>query len=323
MAPESLEAPPGRSRARLLLLAALLAVVGVVLIVLSRGASSEPLAIRFEPSGLATADGTVWAASARAGAVVAFDADGHPVGATVRIDGAPARVAVGRNGLWVTDAAAGTIVPVAVATRGGATAATAAGANAARPRVFAPLQAGADATDVALAAGAVWVASAAEGRVYAVERDGASRPLQTGRGPVALAADPRRVVVADPRAGSVTVIDARARRIAGQIRVGGTPVDVALAGDTAWVVDATGGRIVAVDLNRRVAQKSIRVGSRPIAVATAGDDVYVLSAGDRRLVRVRDGEVRSRTPIDAPPTAIAADADHIWVAAGQLLRFDR
>ena len=140
---------------------------------------------------------------------------------------------------------------------------------------------------------------------------------------MALAADPRRVVVADPRAGTVTVIDARARRIAGQIRVGGTPVDVALAGDTAWVVDATGGRIVAVDLNRRVAKKSIRVGRRPIAVATAGDDVYVLAAGDRRLVRVHDGEVRSRTPLDAPPTAIAADADHVWVAAGQLLRFDR
>ena len=109
-------------------------------------------------------------------------------------------------------------------------------------------QRGADVSDVALAAGALWVASTADRRVYALEPDGATNKIDAGEGPVALAADARRVVAVDAPAGSITVIDARQREFAGQVRVGGTPVDVALTGDAAWVADAAGGRLVRVDL---------------------------------------------------------------------------
>jgi DNA-binding beta-propeller fold protein YncE len=216
------------------------------------------------------------------------------------------------GGLWAADAAAGAVVPVQLRP----------------PRIFASLQPGADANDVALADGALWIASSADGRVYVLEPGGgAPRVLPAGRSPVALAADGARVVAVGDRDGALAAFDARARRSLGvPVEVGGAPVDVALAGDTAWVADAAGGRIVSVDLRARRVTGAVAVGRRPVALAVAGEDVYVVSAGDRTLLRVRDGEVRSRRELDGEPGAIAVDDRYVWVTVpsdDELLRFER
>ena len=84
----------------------------------------------------------------------------------VRPGGAPVRLALGALGLWVADAAAGAVIPMQLRP----------------PRTFASLQPGADANDVVLAGGAVWIASSADGRVYVIEPGGgAARPLPAGR----------------------------------------------------------------------------------------------------------------------------------------------
>jgi DNA-binding beta-propeller fold protein YncE len=208
----------------------------------------------------------------------------------------------------VADAAAGAVIPMQLRP----------------PRTFPSLQPGADASDVVLAGGAVWIASSADGRVYVVEPGVATaRPLPAGVSPVALAADERRVVAADDRGGTLTTFDARTRAVTGSpVRVGGALVDVALAGETAWVADAAGGRIIAV--RGGAVTDSVAVGRRPVALATAGEDVYVLTADD--LVRVRDGEVRARRSVGAEAAALAVDADHVWVASpatDEVLRFER
>jgi DNA-binding beta-propeller fold protein YncE len=305
-----------RSRGRLAALAALLAAVGAVLLVLS-GRDGAPLAIRMAPpAGLAVLDGRVWVTAPRAGTVTPVDAEGR-VGAPVKLGGAPGRIAAGANGLWVTDAATGRIVGVEVPPP--------APPNAAvdGPTAFAPLRAGADASDVALAADAVWVASTADRRVYALEPGGKVSRIDAGEGPVAIAADARRVVAVDAPAGSLTVIDAPTRAFSGQVRVGGTPVDVALSGDAAWVADAERSRLVRVDLGGLRVTHTLAIGRRPVALAAAGDDLYVLVAGDRELVKVTGGVVQWRRSLPAAPTALAVDERHVWVGAGQLLRYGR
>ena len=159
--------------------------------------------------------------------------------------------------------------------------------------------------------------------VYALEPDGTTSKIDAGEGPVALAADERRVAVVDAPAGSITVIDARRREFGGQVRVGGTPVDVALAGDAAWVADAAGGRLVRVDLGSLRVTHTLAIGRRPVALAGAGEDLYVLVAGDRELVKVTAGVVQWRRGLPAPPTALAVDGRHVWVGAGSLLRYER
>jgi hypothetical protein len=293
-----------------------LAAAGAVLLVLA-GRDAAPLEIRVTPpAGLAVLDGRVWSTAPRQGTVTPVGADGQ-VGAAVRVGGAPARIAAGANGLWVTDASTGRIVGVEVPPPAPP------GAAIAGPSASKPLVAGADASDVALAAGAVWVASTADRRVYALEPDGKVSRIDAGEGPVALAADARRVVAADAPAGSLTVIDARRRAYSGQARIGGTPVDVALTGDAAWVADAERGRLVRVDLGSLRVTHTLAIGRRPVALTSAGDDLYVLVAGDRELVKVTGGVVQWRRSLPAAPTAIAVDDRHVWVGAGQLLRYGR
>ena len=100
-------------------------------------------------------------------------------------------------------------------------------------------------------------------------------------------------------------------------------MDVALDGDAAWVADAAGARLVRVDLGSLRVTHTLAIGRRPVALAAAGDDLYVLVAGDRELVKVSDGVVQWRRGLPAPPTALAVDARHVWVGAGQLLRYER
>ena len=305
-----------RTRGRLVALSALLAALGGLLLALS-ARDDGPLVIRVAPpAGLAVMDGRVWSTSPRAGTVTPVDADGR-VGAPVRVGGAPARIAAGANGLWVTDAATGRVVPVEVPPPAPPSAAVAG------PTAFPPLGAGADASDIALAAGALWVASTSDRRVYALEPDGVTGRIDAGEGPVALAADARRVVAADAPAGAISVIDAPGRKFGGQVRVGGTPVDVALVGDAAWVADAAGARLVRVDLGSLRVTHTLAIGRRPTALASAGDDLYVLLAGDREVVKVSDGVVQWRRALPGAPTALAVDARHVWVGAGQLLRYER
>jgi hypothetical protein len=305
-----------RSRARLAALAALLAAVGTVLLVLS-GADPGPLTIPIaQPAGLAVLDGRVWVSRPARGSVTPVDAEGR-VGTPVRVGGTPGRVAAGANGLWVTDTASGRIVGVAVPPPDPPR------ATVAGPTAYAARGAGAEASDVALAAGAVWVASAADRRVYALEPDGAKTPIEAGEGPVALAADARRVVAADAPAGALTLIDARRRAYGGRVRLGGTPVDVALSGDAAWVADAARARLVRVDLGTRRISHTLAIGRRPVALASAGEDLYVLLAGDRELVKVTRGVVQWRRPVPGVPTALAVDGRHVWVGAGTLLRYGR
>ena len=238
--------------------AALLAAAAAALAFASGGDAPGPLVVAVDgaPTGIVVADGRVWVAASRSGAVTVLDAESAtPIGEALRPGGAPVRLALGASGVWVADAAAGAVIPMQLRP----------------PRTFASLQPGADASDVVLAGGAVWIASSADGRVYVVEpgRDTA-RPLPAGQSPVALAADARRVVAVDDRSGTLTTFDARARAAAGSpVQIGGAPVDVALAGDTAWVGDAAGGRIVAVDLAAGTIARTVTVGRRPIAVATA------------------------------------------------------
>ena len=181
--------------------------------------------------------------------------------------------------------------------------------------------------DIAVSAGAVWVASAADGTVRTIERDGSRRSIQAGAQIVALAADSRRVVALDAAAGTLTTIDASTRRPDGPpVRLGGVPVDVALTGDSAWIADAGAGTVRRYDLRTRgPAGGPIPVGHAPVAVVADGDDVYVAVGGDRTLVHVRDGKVTSRVDVGAEPNAVALDARYAWVSAGEnrLLRVAR
>jgi DNA-binding beta-propeller fold protein YncE len=298
---------------------------GIAAIVIAvRGGTEGPLVVPVpgHPADIAVTPEAIWVTAPRSGLVWALDPDsGRRLDPALRTGGTPSRLAAGAESLWVVDTAAARLIPVQRRRQQAFIAAT----------PFGPIGVGADATDAAVAGGAVWVLSSSEGIVRAIEPGGRGvRRLRVGDDPVDLAAGGRWVVAAAPGSRTLARIDAEARRLAGPpIDVGGVPAAVALTGSTAWVADVSSGTVVRVNLDageRRGAP--IPVGSRPVAVAADGDDVYVLCRGDRTLVHL-DGahsEVLSREEVGADAAAVALDPRHVWVVdsgAEEVLRFDR
>jgi YVTN family beta-propeller protein len=265
-----------------------------------------------DPTSIFVGARDVWVASQAAGVVSVLDrASGH-VTRTIRTGGAPARLAGTAGGVWVADAQRAAITPV----------------TARPPRRYRSFAGGADVSDVAMASGAVWWTSSAEGVVRVRDRGSAqAHMLHVGARPIAVAADDRWVVVANSGDGTIARIDARRRRLAGaSLRVGGTPVDVAVQGDIAWVLDAAGRNVSRIDLRTGSRGPLVDVGAQPVAVAADGDDVYVVSAGERALLRIDATGVKSRTPLGEAPSALALDPAHVWVTDmgdDTVTRYDR
>jgi DNA-binding beta-propeller fold protein YncE len=296
--------------------AAVVALAAVLVLALwtGDGGDARAFGVPGHPASLVRTPEAVWVAVPGSGSLLALDPrSGLPRGRPLRIGGSPSRLAAGSDSLWVVDSRRAAVIPV----------------RRDPPRAFDAIPVGADATDAALAGGAVWVLSSAEGIVRAIEPGGRPvRELQVGSGAVDLAADGGWVVVASAGSRWLARIDATHRRLAGApVRLGGVPVAAAVTGDSAWVADAEGGTVVEVDLRSgRLAGEPIDVGRRPVAVAADGDDVYVLCRGDRTLVHIAGGDVRSRHPAGADPVALALDGTHVWVADGgedAVLRYDR
>jgi DNA-binding beta-propeller fold protein YncE len=278
-------------------------------------APQQPAATVFrvpgQPTGLAVDGGRVWVAGPATGEVWVLDgASGRAARPALRIGGTPARLALDRRFAWVADTARGAVVR---APRDGS----------GTPH---PVRGGPDIADVAVAGGAVWTASSADGSVHVIGPRGDRRSLRVGARLVALAADGRRVVAADA-SGSVIHLDARARRAAGgPISVGGTPSDIALSGDRAWIADMRAGTVRVVALRPRVPGPATALGCTPVAIAADRRGVYALCRDERTLVGLdAAGTIRSRRRLPQSPTALALDSRHVWIAAGEheVIRVDR
>jgi DNA-binding beta-propeller fold protein YncE len=289
--------------------------VAVVVVVLSLTAGDEErssFTVDGEPASLVVTRDGVWVAFPATGTVQALDpVSGRSLGPPLRTGGRPSRLTAGADSLWAVDSAGAAIIPIQR-----------------RPgRAFDAIPVGADVTDAAVAGGAVWVLSAAEGVLRIVEPRG--QPVEdvpVGTDPVDVAAAGRWVVVAAAGSGTLARIDAEARVPSGPpVELGGVPAAVAVTGDRAWVADAERDTVTPVDLARGEPGAPIDVGVRPLAVAADGDDVYVLGRGELVRVDGGDGEVRSRSELGGEPVAIALDIAHVWIAdaGGTVERLER
>ena len=229
------------------------AVIVIVRAVLSScgGSGGEPARPSFgvagHPTALAVAGGQVWVAAPASGALTVLDARTGRRDRRAAADGRRPGAARARRERRVGRRHLARAVIVVAAPDGA--------------RTSARSRSGADVADVALAAGAVWAISSAEGVVRALEPGGQpdrecrsartrstspptaagsrSLPRATARSPASTRGAPRR--------------PARPRRR--------RPVAVALAGDAAWVADAARGTVARVDLRTGAVGASTRVGA--------------------------------------------------------------
>ena len=290
-----------RARAAGSALAGLLAAVAAALASVSGTAPPGAAGHRHAtggPAGLAVSDGRIWVAAPGAGAVLRCSTPTY----------APGRAAAAHR-RCAGAACAGRAVcgwPTRPPRRHPGAGATASGVRPIRPGADAtisysrPVRSGSRARPTGVST------RSSPGMVPAA--------LPSGRSPVALAADARRVVAADARGGTLTTFDARTPQRRPAARPGRRRTGRRRArGRHAWVADAAGGRIVAVDLSAGGSPK--RRGRRPSGRARHRRRRCLRAVRGGPPVRVRDGKVRSRRGGRRPARRARRRRAHVWVAA--------
>jgi DNA-binding beta-propeller fold protein YncE len=150
------------------------------------------------------------------------------------------------------------------------------------------------------------VTTAHGARVLAVEAwTGAvlgSLQLGAPGGAVAATFDGRRVLVASPAAGTVTLVDMRTPRVLARFRGLGKPVDVEITPDgrRGFVAERRTGTLAVLDLVHRRLAARVAVGARPSAIAESDFRVWVAHDSAARELSVVDA-APGRPPRALPP----------------------
>lgn len=139
--------------------------------------------------------------------------------------------------------------------------------------------------------------------------------VATGNKPhgIALSADGSRLYVSNEGAGTVTVVDARAKRAIAELRVGRQPNQIALtpSGDQLWVSNNGDSTISIVATSGASVVRTIPAGRAPhvIAMNPAKKTAIVTSEGDGTLDVFDLGtfERVSRIPVFAFPRVLVVD----------------
>jgi hypothetical protein len=234
--------------------------------IVSSSRKTTTITLQGHPTGLAFADGAVWAATIEGGLIridPQFDSAADPVRVSggvgnTNLPGPPAVVPAG-GALWVS-APGTTLVRVAP--------------SFGRRKSFTP-DTGVDGP-LASGAGMLWVVASSFvapidpvtglGAGAAVHLSGVSTALTYGAGAVwsisTKADDLQRI---DPAIGSVT----------DTVTVGRNPTGVAVGSGAVWVTNGSDGTVTRLDLRNLTKPTTIRVGGSPTAVAAAPDGIWV------------------------------------------------
>jgi streptogramin lyase len=110
-------------------------------------------------------------------------------------------------------------------------------------------------------------------------------------------------------------------------RVADRPNSVAVAGGDVWVMNFRGRRLVRIDgATARVRSRGPVVGPGTSDLTGRGDELWAANSRTREVARIdaRTGRVTARLHARAPPIAVAADRDSLWIAsADEVRRYDR
>jgi streptogramin lyase len=192
-----------------------------------------------------------------------------PVGADV-VD-----VAVGRDAVWVTNGARGTVTRIDPVT----------------DRVLEPaIRTGRFPTALAVGARDVWVVNSGDGtlaRVDPRENLVVGRRVPVGRDPQDIAIGFGSVWVANRGDGTLSRIDERTGRPQDTIRLGGAPSALAVTVEALVVLDSQRGRVLRVDPETRRVTDVVHVGGFPTALAVGqGASLWTVDARRGLVKRV-------------------------------------
>ncbi len=172
---------------------------------------------------------------------------------------------------------------------------------------------------LALAEGALWVISGAEGDLHRVELDrlDRARRIPVGMKATAIAAGAGALWVASEETDTVTRLDPRTGAVVAPVTVGHAPSALAVGEGAVWVVNRTDGTVSRIDPDTNSVSWSVGVGHDPTAVAVGEGAVWVAGGEDGTVARVDpDGPRKAqRFKVGSSPSALAVAGGSVWTAA--------
>jgi peptide/nickel transport system substrate-binding protein len=253
---------------------------------------------------LTQGDGSTASASIAPNAVGVIDSESGDIVSEIPVGGAPGQVAVGFDGIWVTNANDNTVSRIDPSTN----------------QVVQTVSVGGGPAGVAIGGGAVWVANGLDGTVSRIDPTTNQEVLRVtvGNGPSGVAYGEDAVWVTNSADGTVSRIAPRASRVTKTFPAVIGASGVAVGFGRVWIVSPSSASVVALDPRSGQVLKRIGVGVEPNAVAVGGTSVWVANRADDTVSKIdaQTASVRDVIPVGRGPEGIAADAREVWVANG-------
>jgi streptogramin lyase/predicted Ser/Thr protein kinase len=170
---------------------------------------------------------------------------------------------------------------------------------------------------VAVGAGHVWAATA-RGTLYRVDPTIATveEEIETGANAFDIAVGLGGVWIVDELTSTVTRVDIETFAVGPPIDLGGDLTDIEAGVGSVWVVDERGGVVYEIDPDTQRLVNTIRVGSDPTDAALGLDAVWVTNRGDGTISRI-DPLTGDAEEIDVGAPVAAIDVDErrgrLWV----------
>ena len=288
-------ADPRRSRRRLIMAGALVAVLVATALV----------AVRIGNRGSGVA-------AIAANSLGLIQAKSNSLVGQVPLEARSGQVATGEGAVWVASEE-GTVSRVDPATR----------------RVVQKITVGRDPAGVAAGDGAVWVANSGDRSVSWINPSTTTvvKRVPVGNGPTGIALGDGAVWVANSLDNSVSRIDADTGKVVATIGVAGTPSGVAAGLGAVWVSNATDNTVSRISPSSNAVVRSIPVGNGPRAIAVGADAVWVANSLDGTVSRIDPASdtVMATVGVGDGPSAVAVSPGAVWAASevrGTVTRLD-
>jgi DNA-binding beta-propeller fold protein YncE/predicted Ser/Thr protein kinase len=167
----------------------------------------------------------------------------------------------------------------------------------------------------------VWVTSAADGTLSALDPDTRRviSKLRVGRGVAGVTIGAGSIWVSNPRSGAVLRVDPPGR-VTARIAVGGSPGAIVSGGGRIWVADQGGAGVTAIDAKRaRIEKRGLGTHTAPLRLAVGAGGLWASSASTATVRRIDLGTMSVDPPILAGrgPAGVTVGNGLVWVANGR------
>jgi YVTN family beta-propeller protein len=268
--------------------------------------SSLPLSPGVGP--VAAGEGGVWIANPADRAVLRVDSGGMRLVKSIGLGIAPKVVAAGQGGVWAVESNYGFAAVTRIDPK----------ANEPRAKAEIDRAEGyrGDWAAFAAGAGALWL-SIGEGHAYRLDPRTLDDPTRiTGADASEIAVGAGGVWMVESADQTVTRVDPATNAVRAAVPIGARePSALAVGAGSVWVTDLAEDKVWRIDAVRNSVVGTIPVGNGPTAVGAMDDAVWVANRFARSVSKIdpATNSVVATIPLGQEPLGIAAWNDKIWV----------